>query len=124
MQFLPATWRAYGLGGDVHDPHDAILGAANLLRASGAPTDNRRALFAYNHSTLYVDAVLDVSCIGIREPSTPSTRGRCSCARRAGIAGSRAHRRIPPTRLHSARSGTADAARVFRGGVATQDVEP
>ena len=58
MQFLPATWRAYGLGGDVHDPHDAILGAANYLRASGAPADYRRALFAYNHSTLYVDAVL------------------------------------------------------------------
>jgi membrane-bound lytic murein transglycosylase B len=58
MQFLPATWRAYGLGGDVDDPRDAILGAANYLRASGAPADLRRALFAYNHSTLYVDAVL------------------------------------------------------------------
>ena len=30
MQFLPSTWDAYGLGGDIHDPHDAILGAANL----------------------------------------------------------------------------------------------
>ncbi len=58
MQFLPATWRAYGLGGDVHDPHDAILGAANLLRANGAPRNLRRALYAYNHSDLYVDAVL------------------------------------------------------------------
>jgi membrane-bound lytic murein transglycosylase B len=58
MQFLPSTWRAYGLGGDVRDPHDAILGAANYLRASGAPRNLRRALFAYNHSTLYVDAVL------------------------------------------------------------------
>jgi membrane-bound lytic murein transglycosylase B len=58
MQFLPATWRAYGLGGDVHDPHDAILGAANLLRASGAPGNLRRALYAYNHSSRYVDAVL------------------------------------------------------------------
>jgi soluble lytic murein transglycosylase-like protein len=58
MQFLPATWRAYGLGGNVHDPHDAILGAANYLRASGAPRDYRRALFAYNRSSLYVDAVL------------------------------------------------------------------
>jgi hypothetical protein len=58
MQFLPATWRAYGLGGDVHRPRDAILGAANYLRASGARTDLRRALYAYNHSTLYVDAVL------------------------------------------------------------------
>jgi hypothetical protein len=58
MQFLPATWRAYGLGGNVHDPHDAILGAANYLRASGAPRDYRRALFAYNRSSRYVDAVL------------------------------------------------------------------
>jgi soluble lytic murein transglycosylase-like protein len=58
MQFLPATWRAYGLGGDVHDPHDAILGAANYLRSNGAPRDNRRALFRYNPSPLYVDAVL------------------------------------------------------------------
>lgn len=58
MQFVPGTWRAYGLGGDVHDPHDAILGAANYLHASGAPRDYRRALYAYNRSPLYVDAVL------------------------------------------------------------------
>jgi membrane-bound lytic murein transglycosylase B len=58
MQFIPATWRAYGLGGDVHDPHDAILGAANYLHANGAPRDNRRALLRYNPSPLYVDAVL------------------------------------------------------------------
>ena len=58
MQFLPATWRAYGLGGDVDDPHDAILGAANYLRASGAARDVRRALYAYNHSARYVDAVV------------------------------------------------------------------
>jgi soluble lytic murein transglycosylase-like protein len=61
MQFLPSTWRAYGLGGDVHDPHDAVLGAANYLRASGAQTSLRRALYAYNRSTLYVDAVLAYS---------------------------------------------------------------
>jgi membrane-bound lytic murein transglycosylase B len=58
MQFMPATWRAYGLGGDIHDPHDAILGAANYLRASGARHDIRRALHAYNPSPSYVDAVL------------------------------------------------------------------
>jgi membrane-bound lytic murein transglycosylase B len=58
MQFVPGTWRAYGLGGNVHDPHDAIVGAANYLRASGAPRDYRRALYAYNRSPLYVDAVL------------------------------------------------------------------
>jgi membrane-bound lytic murein transglycosylase B len=58
MQFLPGTWRAYGLGGNVHDPHDAILGAANYLRASGAARDLRRALYAYNRSMRYVDAVV------------------------------------------------------------------
>jgi soluble lytic murein transglycosylase-like protein len=58
MQFLPATWRAYGLGGDVHDPHDAILGAANYLHANGAPRNVSRALLRYNPSPLYVDAVL------------------------------------------------------------------
>jgi membrane-bound lytic murein transglycosylase B len=58
MQFIPATWRAYGLGGNVHDPHDAILGAANYLHANGAPRNYPRALFRYNPSRSYVDAVL------------------------------------------------------------------
>ncbi len=57
MQFLPATWEAYGLGGDVHDPHDAILGAANYLHESGAPSDERAALYAYNPVRAYVTAV-------------------------------------------------------------------
>jgi membrane-bound lytic murein transglycosylase B len=58
MQFMPATWRAYGLGGDIHDPHDAILGGANYLHANGAPADLRRALHHYNPAAAYVDAVL------------------------------------------------------------------
>ena len=58
MQFMPSTWREYGLGGNVHDPHDAILGAANYLHAAGAPGDIGRALYAYNPSPYYVDAVL------------------------------------------------------------------
>jgi soluble lytic murein transglycosylase-like protein len=57
MQFMPATWSAYGLGGDVHEPRDAILGAANYLHANGAPGDERGALFHYNPSSLYVEAV-------------------------------------------------------------------
>jgi membrane-bound lytic murein transglycosylase B len=57
MQFEPATWRAYGLGGNVHDPHDAILGAANFLAANHGSTNERGALYHYNHSSLYVDAV-------------------------------------------------------------------
>ena len=58
MQFEPATWRTYGLGGDVHDAHDAILAAANYLHANGGVRDERHALYAYNHSSLYVSAVL------------------------------------------------------------------
>jgi Transglycosylase SLT domain len=58
MQFLPATWREYGMGGDIDDPHDAILAAANYLRRSGAPGDLDGALYAYNHSTSYVRAIL------------------------------------------------------------------
>jgi soluble lytic murein transglycosylase-like protein len=58
MQFNPSTWAAYGLGGDVHDPHDAILGAANYLHASGAPGNYRIALYHYNPVPQYVDAVM------------------------------------------------------------------
>lgn len=64
MQFLVGTWNAYGVDGDgdgdkdIYDPRDAIPGAANYLKASGAPKDYRRALFAYNHATWYVEDVL------------------------------------------------------------------
>ncbi|AWS46965.1 lytic transglycosylase domain-containing protein [Streptosporangium sp. 'caverna'] len=58
MQFMPRTWDAYGMGGDVQDTRDALLAAANYLHASGAPRDYRRALYAYNHSQAYVNAVL------------------------------------------------------------------
>jgi soluble lytic murein transglycosylase-like protein len=57
MQFEPSTWHAYGLGGNIDDPHDAILGAANYLAANGGARHERDALLHYNHSPLYVDAV-------------------------------------------------------------------
>jgi len=56
MQFMPATWAAYGQG-DVNSYRDAIMGAARYLRASGAPGDMPRALFAYNRSIPYVNAI-------------------------------------------------------------------
>lgn len=67
MQFIPSTWAAYGLGGDIRDPPDAILGAANYLRANGAPGDYARALYRYNPSPLYVDAVLRYARLIARE---------------------------------------------------------
>jgi soluble lytic murein transglycosylase-like protein len=58
MQFIPSTWAAYGMGGDIHDTRDAIHGAANYLRANGAPQEPRRALWAYNPVAYYGEAVL------------------------------------------------------------------
>ena len=58
MQFLPATWAQYGNGGDINSNKDAIAAAARYLKRNGAPGDMRNALWNYNHSDLYVDAVL------------------------------------------------------------------
>lgn len=57
MQFMPSTWDIYGRG-DIMDPHDSIIAAARYLAASGAPENMRGALFAYNRSDAYVDAIL------------------------------------------------------------------
>ncbi|UJA20716.1 transglycosylase SLT domain-containing protein [Thermoleophilia bacterium SCSIO 60948] len=64
MQFMPATWEAYGVDAngdgkrDPYNPVDAICGAANYLDASGASDDLRSAIFAYNHADWYVDEVI------------------------------------------------------------------
>ena len=64
MQFLPSTWRTYGVDAngdgkrDPYNPTDAICAAARYLRAAGGKSDLRRALFAYNHAAWYVDEVL------------------------------------------------------------------
>lgn len=59
MQFLPPTWELYGAGGDINDPRDAILAAARLLKANGAPGDMAEALWHYNPSDSYVGAVTE-----------------------------------------------------------------
>lgn len=61
MQFLAGTWTRYGLGGDVWNSRDAILGAANYLAANGAAdgtdTGLDNALYRYNNDFRYVQAV-------------------------------------------------------------------
>jgi hypothetical protein len=58
MQFMPATWAAYGGGGDINAVRDSILAAGRYLAANRASTDIRNALWNYNHSHHYVDGVL------------------------------------------------------------------
>ncbi len=66
MQFIPASWEAFGVDGDgdgrtsVTDPADAIPAAARHLCASGADelVNLRQAIWDYNHADWYVDRVL------------------------------------------------------------------
>jgi murein DD-endopeptidase MepM/ murein hydrolase activator NlpD len=105
MQFMPATWDAYGVdasGDGVKDPFnpaDAIFAAARYLDASGAATDIRKALFAYNHADWYVDSVLLRAEVIGRLPTdlvsslTGLTEGRFPVQARAWYAGPRIHAR-------------------------------
>jgi hypothetical protein len=64
MQFLPSSWRRYGVDAnkdgrrDPYNPVDAIFAAARYLEAAGYADDPRSAIFAYNHADWYVDSVL------------------------------------------------------------------
>jgi hypothetical protein len=64
MQFLPSTWRGYGVDAnedgrrDPYNPVDAICASARYLRAAGGQEDLRQAIFAYNHADWYVDEVV------------------------------------------------------------------
>src|SRR3954447_16866702 len=68
MQFIPSTWRAYGVDADgngtadAFNINDAALAAANYLCHAGGNlrTDagQRKAVMAYNHSDSYVNEVL------------------------------------------------------------------
>jgi membrane-bound lytic murein transglycosylase B len=66
-QFLVSTWARYGVDADgqgtmnPYDPADAVTAMAAYLKASGAPEDWRGALYTYNHSSAYVDAVMSMS---------------------------------------------------------------
>jgi hypothetical protein len=64
MQFMPASWKAYGVDAnkdgrkDPYNPVDAIFAAARYLKAANYENDVRGAIWAYNHADWYVDSVL------------------------------------------------------------------
>ena len=77
MQFLPSTWRTWGIDGfgdtgtpDIMNPFDAVPSAARLLCADGAAGGGQQlsnAIFDYNHATWYVDEVLALAAEYARE---------------------------------------------------------
>jgi len=66
MQFLPSTWRSYGVDGDgngnadISNVSDAIYSAANYLKACGYP-NLKKALWGYNPSTRYYNKVIGIA---------------------------------------------------------------
>ncbi len=64
MQFMPATWKTYGVDAngdgkkDPYNPVDAIFAAARYLKAAGGDKNIRKGIFAYNHAGWYVDSVM------------------------------------------------------------------
>ena len=71
-QFMPSNVLQFGVDGDgdgvvnLFSPADAIVSVASYLRGHGwhpglTPEETRRVVYAYNHSDLYVLAVLTVA---------------------------------------------------------------
>ena len=118
MQFMPATWEAYGVDAnndgrkDPYNPVDAICAAARYLNAAGGEEDLRTAIFAYNHADWYVDEVLLYAAPVRRAP------------RRPGRLADRPHRGRPlpgrrrrPLRRRHLRAEAAEAPARGSGGV-------
>jgi len=68
MQFMPGTWKKYGVDGngdgkvDITSAHDSLHAAAKYLAANGASSGKiEKALFAYNHSNAYVNKVVGIA---------------------------------------------------------------
>jgi hypothetical protein len=69
MQFMPSTFAAYGEGGDIHSPRDSIMAAGRMLAANGFAENRDSALFRYNNSDHYVQAVNDYAAVLAADPA-------------------------------------------------------
>ena len=117
MQFLAPTWATYKVDADRDgdadrwNAADAIYGAANYLRASGARTDLRQAIWAYNHSDAYVADVLGIAERYRREaaaapPTQQAVEGDAAALARAVLSNDRIELR--PEAAGDVRSGRID----------------
>nr|WP_232066793.1 transglycosylase SLT domain-containing protein [Mycobacterium parmense] len=69
MQFLPATFAAYGEGGDIESPRDSIMAAGRYLSANGFANNPDSAIRQYNHSDEYVRAVDEYAGVLADDPA-------------------------------------------------------
>jgi membrane-bound lytic murein transglycosylase B len=65
MQFMPATFRYYGVRApghqgspDINNVYDAIYTCAHMLKSVGYAKNPSHAIYMYNHSMHYVEAVV------------------------------------------------------------------
>ena len=129
MQFMPATWDAYGVDAngdgqkDPFNPVDAIFAAARYLRAAGADQDLYRAIFAYNHADWYVESVLMRARVIGGLPSdlvgslTGLTQGRFPVQAKATYAGA-----LPDSELEKRFEPGQNAARVVESDATRRSI--
>jgi murein DD-endopeptidase MepM/ murein hydrolase activator NlpD len=144
MQFMPSTWKQYGVDAnhdgkkDPFNPVDAIFAAARYLKAAGADTDVRKAIFAYNHADWYVDSVLMRARLIGGLPSdlvgslTGLTQGHFPVSAKATYADDLSERQINakiakghnaamPVEANTSRRGINIYAKAGSSAIATQD---
>jgi hypothetical protein len=144
MQFMPSTWKQYGVDAnhdgkkDPFNPVDAIFAAARYLKAAGADTDVRKAIFSYNHADWYVDSVLMRARLIGGIPSdlvgslTGLTQGHFPVSAKATYADdlserqinakiARGHNAAVPVEANKSRRGINIYAKAGSAAIATQD---
>ncbi len=73
MQFIPASWEAFGAGGDIDDERDSIFAAARHLKERDWDKGPRAALLRYNQSSNYGDAVMAYAEVLQQDPEAYAT---------------------------------------------------
>jgi hypothetical protein len=144
MQFMPSTWKQYGVDAnhdgkkDPFNPVDAIFAAARYLKAAGADSDIRQAIFAYNHADWYVDSVLMRARLIGGTPAdlvgslTGLTQGHFPVSAKATYADdlserqinakiARGHNAAMPVEANTSRRGINIYAKAGSAAIATQD---
>ena len=118
MQFLAGTWatEAVNAPGDppgqppnIYDEADAVYSAAHYLHDSGAPGDWPGAIFAYNHSSAYVQQVLSLAASYYTQGLT--AQGAAAPTTTLALLGRRERRRPVQRPAGKRRPGRADHAR-------------